>query len=629
MWRDGFFGPTLPALTPQRGTLAFLVRHGVASGLVAEAERIARASGVTPDQAIVKAGFLSEAELYRALAEELGLPYLDGDLPVHRQARFPEAVLTGLVPLVQVPGGPAFAFAPQGVRFDQALARRGRCVPGLAVTRPAALLEGLIAAKADAVAALGADGLARVTPEASFRDGLSPRQCFVVLAAVLGVCCCAIADLSLTWAIVGSILGLFFLAAAALRLAAVLEPCAVGPPGSPARAPDHALPAYSVLVPLFRETRILPRLINAMAALDYPATKLDVMFIVEEEDRDLRAALSDTRLPPFVRVIVVPDGVPRTKPRALNVALPLALGEHTVIYDAEDVPDPGQLRLAASMFERLEPDVACLQARLSIDNTRDSWVTRLFTLDYAALFDVLNPALARFDLPIMLGGTSNHFRTAILRGLGGWDAWNVTEDADLGIRLAVAGYRVADLPSTTLEEAPRELGVWIKQRTRWMKGLVQTSITHSRRPLRLIRSLGMTRFFAAAALSFGTVVSALCYPFGFVLVAYDALAGRLFETESAWDIVLDAIGLTLFAAGLLAITLTPLVGALRRSWLGLLAFVPLMPIYYLMVSWATWRALVELATAPDRWNKTEHGFARTSRAGLNATAGRCDGGPKV
>jgi cellulose synthase/poly-beta-1,6-N-acetylglucosamine synthase-like glycosyltransferase len=361
---------------------------------------------------------------------------------------------------------------------------------------------------------------------------------------------------------------------------------------------------------------VVPRLVRAIEALDYPAAKLQVMFVLEADDRETAAALAAASLPGFVEVIFAPPGEPRTKPRALNVALPLARGEFVTVYDAEDVPDPGQLRLAVSYFRRSGPDVACLQARLVIDNVADCWLTRMFAIEYAALFDVTNPALARFDLPVPLGGTSNHFRRSVLQALGGWDAWNVTEDADLGIRLAAAGYRVVDLPSSTLEEAPRQLGAWLQQRTRWMKGFLQVSVTHSRRPRATLRELGTARALGALAVSFGTVASALGFPIFMVLAGRAAITGELFQADTPLGIASASIGLTLFAAGLLALTLPPLAALRRRDWMRLAPLVALMPVYYCLVSLAAWRGLGEFVLKPQRWNKTEHGLAKTSRAGL-------------
>ncbi len=314
-------------------------------------------------------------------------------------------------------------------------------------------------------------------------------------------------------------------------------------------------------------------------------------------------------------MVVVPPGQPRTKPRALNVGLAMARGRYLVVYDAEDVPDPGQLRDAVAMFAAAEPDVACLQARLVIDNIDDSHLTRFFTVEYGALFDVVNPALPRFDLPMPLGGTSNHLRVDVLRGLGGWDPWNVTEDADLSIRLAMAGHRIGDLPSSTQEEAPSTVGAWMGQRTRWMKGLAQVTITHSRRPIRNLGRLGPTRLFGAAALIFGALASAIVYPIFTGLVVLAIAAGDIMGGDSLADTVATASAFILLCAGLLAMTVPGFVAIRRRRWgWRLWPYAALMPFYYLLVSLAAWRSLWELARDPDRWNKTEHGLARTSRA---------------
>jgi glycosyltransferase XagB len=382
-----------------------------------------------------------------------------------------------------------------------------------------------------------------------------------------------------------------------------------------ARVPDAELPVYTVLVALYRETRVVPRLVRALARLDYPASKLDLKFVIEADDVATAAALATLPLPARFEVVTAPAGLPRTKPRALNVALPLARGEHLVVYDAEDVPDPGQLRAAAALFRAASPRLACLQGRLVIDNTGDSCLTRCFTLEYAALFDVLLPLLAAAHLPVPLGGTTTHFRTQVLRELHGWDAWNVTEDADLGMRLAIAGYRVGDLPLSTLEEAPASLRPWLRQRTRWMKGFIQTAITHGRHPLQAFRRLGPLGLLCAVAGVPGTVVSALAYPFGLALVVRQVVADPLPAAPDFLANLVTATGLTVLAAGLGAMLLPALVGCLRRGWWGLAPWVLALPFYYGLVSAAAWLGLVELLLAPHRWNKTEHGLAATSRTG--------------
>jgi cellulose synthase/poly-beta-1,6-N-acetylglucosamine synthase-like glycosyltransferase len=567
--------------------------------------------------ALICSGHLSEDTFYRALAVETGLPFADGDLAIHPLARFPEAILAGLVPLVADDPLPAsYGYAPRGRAVAQLLHQPGSLAAGIRIATPTGIRDSLIAGRGPYIASLAADGLAARHPEFSYRGGASRLQ--LGLAYVLGVASGALAATAPaeSWAIGSILLGAAFLGSTALRLAAVLEHVPVTPVRHPPRTPDRDLPVYTVLIALHREGRVVGRLLRAISAIDYPAAKLDVKLIIESDDRDTAAALSAIRLPGFVEVIVAPPGEPRTKPRALNVALPLARGEFVAVYDAEDVPDPGQLRLAVSIFERGEPDVACLQGRLVIDNEADSWLTRMFAIEYSTLFDVTNPALARFDLPVPLGGTSNHVRRPVLQALGGWDAWNVTEDADLGIRLAAAGYRVGDLPSSTLEEAPRRLGAWLRQRTRWMKGFLQVSVTHSRRPLATYRQLGAARAFGAVAISFGTVASAFGFPL-FMILAVDALcSGRLLQAETPIEIAGASIGATLFATGLIALTLPPIEALRRRGWVRLLPLIPLMPVYYCLVSLAAWRGLLEFILEPQRWNKTEHGLAKTSRAGL-------------
>ncbi len=289
-------------------------------------------------------------------------------------------------------------------------------------------------------------------------------------------------------------LAALFLAWLGLRFAAAFIP-APSPP--PVAISDDALPVYSVVAALYREAASVDGLLRAIERLDYPAEKLDVIVALEADDRETRAAIAarGSRIP--ISVITVPASGPRTKPKALNVALSFVRGSFTVIYDAEDRPEPDQLRRALQAFRTSGDKLACVQARLCIDNTADSWLARLFTAEYAGQFDAFLPGLAVGHLPLPLGGSSNHFHTATLRAVGAWDPYNVTEDADIGMRLARFGYRAAMIASTTYEEAPAQLGPWLRQRTRWFKGWMRTvkrlrgySVSHG--SLRLIRA-GATR----------------------------------------------------------------------------------------------------------------------------------------
>jgi cellulose synthase/poly-beta-1,6-N-acetylglucosamine synthase-like glycosyltransferase len=241
---------------------------------------------------------------------------------------------------------------------------------------------------------------------------------------------------------------------------------------------DLQLPTYTVIVALYREVAAVEGLLRSLGALDYPREKLDVKFVVEPDDAETRRAIELHARGQNVDIIVAPDTGPRTKPKALNAALPFARGSFTVIFDAEDRPEPDQLRRALHAFRTEGRTVACVQAALTIDNAGDGWLAGMFTAEYCAQFDVFLPALGRLGVPLPLGGTSNHFRTAVLRAVGSWDPYNVTEDADLGIRLARYGYRAVTIGATTYEEAPARLGGWIKQRTRWFKGWIQTVNPH-------------------------------------------------------------------------------------------------------------------------------------------------------
>jgi cellulose synthase/poly-beta-1,6-N-acetylglucosamine synthase-like glycosyltransferase len=385
----------------------------------------------------------------------------------------------------------------------------------------------------------------------------------------------------------------------------------------PYRMPDHELPIYTLLVPLYREAHMLPSLVAALSRLDYPAAKLDIKIVLEASDRETIAAARALRLPGIFEIVVVPERGPRTKPKALNYALPLARGEYVVIYDAEDRPDPGQLRQAIDAFRDGPPNLAAVQARLNLYNASDNFLTRQFTIEYCALFDGLLPALDRLKLPIPLGGTSNHFRIAALNWLMAWDPFNVTEDADLGMRLARNGSLCQMLASTTYEEAPARFMSWLRQRTRWLKGYVQTWLVHMRSPRMLWRELGPRGFLAFQIMVGATVLSALAHPWFYALACFDlATRGLLARPESLFGWPFWLIAWFDLAVGYLAAMGLALLALRRRGYVSLLTQVPLMPLYWFLISLAAYRALWQFATARFEWEKTEHGLAaRKTRPG--------------
>jgi glycosyltransferase XagB len=403
--------------------------------------------------------------------------------------------------------------------------------------------------------------------------------------------------------------GLFFLSIISLRLFSVLE----SEPeytSETVKLSDDQLPIYSVLVPVFRETAVLDQLIRALSRLNYPNSKLDIKIILEETDTKMHRAISQRYLPDHFEIIVVPPGKPQTKPRALNYALQFARGELVTIYDAEDIPEPMQLRKAAARFAAGGRNLACAQAELAFYNANENWLTRQFTIEYGTLFKTLLPCLDREQLPMLLGGTSNHFRISVLRKVGGWDPHNVTEDADLGIRLARQGYQVGMLNSITYEEANIELGNWMQQRARWLKGFLQTWLVHMRNPVKLIREIGWDGFWVMNAMTSGIVVSALCHPFMIAHALYVLSSGRLKEGfVSAPMMFLVALNFVVLVSGY---GLAVFAGhrALRRKkiagwWTALLT----MPVYWILMTVAAWMALWQFIVRPFHWNKTRHGLS--------------------
>jgi cellulose synthase/poly-beta-1,6-N-acetylglucosamine synthase-like glycosyltransferase len=376
---------------------------------------------------------------------------------------------------------------------------------------------------------------------------------------------------------------------------------------------DLELPVYSVLVPLFRETEIVRQLIRALLRLDYPRQRLDIKLVLEETDAKMRRYCARLKLPSHIEIIIVPRFGPQTKPKALNYALSFARGELLTIFDAEDIPHPRQLKRAAAQFAAAPPQLACLQARLCFYDAERNWLTRQFAAEYAALFSVMLPMLAKLALPLPLGGTSNHFRTAVLRELGAWDPYNVTEDADLGIRLSRRGYLSGVLDCDTLEEPNGSLPNWLKQRARWLKGWMQTWLVHMREPARLHRETGWHGFWALQALIGGIVASSLLHPLLMLLTLWSLLAGNAFPAyPDEFTAFAGAASITVLIVGY-GVAIAAAAEGLRRQGRGRWSVTLLtMPFYWLLISAAAWLALWQFICDPHSWNKTQHGY-RVSR----------------
>lgn len=450
--------------------------------------------------------------------------------------------------------------------------------------------------------------LAKNNPEYSAKEGVSLFQS-IGLFSLLGASLYSLwLSPQLAILTLSSCFSIFFFALILFRLITAFQFRSVSEKFSPIQDPlirNHpVLPVYTLLVPLFRETSVLPQLIAALEELDYPKAKLDIKLLLEEIDTETIKAVQALNLPPYFHIVVVPNGQPRTKPKALNYGLQLAQGDYVVIYDAEDIPAPDQLRRALAAFENHPTHCAVVQAKLNFYNWKQNWLTKQFTMEYSSLFDGLLPAYFKFSIPLPLGGTSNHFRKDILLSIGAWDPYNVTEDADLGMRLYRHGYCVTLLGSTTYEEACSRFSSWLFQRTRWLKGWMQTYYVHMRRPFKLWRVLGTWKFLGFQLVVGAPIISALVHPLFLVLLFWTVFCSetaQYFEIWPLWGLSLFNLSFGYFATMWLGAQ------ALKfRNLSGFLLTILTLPIYWLMISLATYRALFQLVHAPFYWEKTDH-----------------------
>jgi cellulose synthase/poly-beta-1,6-N-acetylglucosamine synthase-like glycosyltransferase len=376
---------------------------------------------------------------------------------------------------------------------------------------------------------------------------------------------------------------------------------------------DRTLPIYTVLVPAYREPEVIGDLLDRIGRFEYPADRLDVKLLLEEDDEETILAAEAAAPGHNVEILRIPYTEPRTKPKALNVGLAQARGAASTglvtIYDAEDRPDPLQLRRAVAAFRRVGPSVACLQAKLAYHNGYQNLITRWFTVEYAMWFSQLLPGLVRQGTPLPLGGTSNHFRRSVLESVGAWDPYNVTEDADIGIRLHRAGYRTQVLDTVTLEEANSDFVNWVKQRSRWYKGYMQTWLVHMRHPRRLWRDVGAWGFIGFNLFVGGTPLLALLNPVFWVLtvswfVFHPDFIVALFP---AW---LYYVSLLCLLLGNFAFVYASMVAARAAGPPALVIAALLSPVYWVMMSIAAIKAVIQLFHAPSFWEKTSHGLDR-------------------
>lgn len=601
------------------GVLEILLSRGVPRSVLKTAHDAAEAQKIQPEEYLLRYAIVTKECLYSAFAELCDAPFLPengfrfrtlNDKPLNiGEAEF------GPVLLSLFRNQALYAIAPEPGQFEAVyrhLLRYPQLARQIRITTPEAIKY------ASSVTNTPAGELEIRFPAFSARYVRLPAV-FLVIAAIAAF---AIGlNQMISEAFIFLLTGVVSLACLGAGIVRVLSALASQDDDLNYNLPEPLSsglikwPRYTVLVPLYREARVVPDLLCALKRLNYPQHRLQIILLIEKEDAETAAAIPDN-LPACFDVLRVPEGVPKTKPRALDYGLAAATGEYVTVYDAEDRPDPDQLKKAAFFFARGPAELACLQARLVVDNGQENFISRHFALEYICLFDQLLPWLFRHRWPFPLGGTSNHFRISALHAVGGWDRYNVTEDADLGVRLERLGFRLGMLPCSTLEEAPVSLNAWLAQRARWHKGWLQTIFVHARFPRQLLGDLGLVRTFVLAGLFLGTFLLVALHPVFFsLLFAY--LVGYYDESYFFGNVVLTIMFVTGAVAGYAGTLFALWMGAARRNqhihlWdaLGVL-------VYWSLAGLAFYRALWELASAPHHWNKTEHGLSR-HRAALHA-----------
>jgi len=597
--------------------LKVLVSRGVPEAVIRSACQLASYHGCSPSEYLLRHSIVPVEALYSAIADYCGVRYLPeagfrpvsiNNVPVQLAYGTSGPVLVGVRD-----SEPLFAIAPpldnvQGLRDH--LSQNPTLAQKVLITTPGAIRHALEILKSPA------GELESRYPQLSAKLRLSRDQAITAAAVALGLAIGIFVPAEAT--VVGVV------AATCLNCGAAGIVRMVSAQATYANQLDTSLPdvfrrtpirwpAYTVLVPLYREAASVPSLVRALSGLDYPSEQLEIKFLVESDDHETAAAFEGNLLP-SMEVLVVPDGAPRTKPRALMHGLALARGELVTVYDAEDRPQPDQLKKAAVAFA-MEPDtLACLQGRLAIDNSSDGFLSRQFALEYAVLFDQLLPWFSGRNWPFPLGGSSNHFRRSALEAVGGWDPYNVTEDADLGVRLARFGFSSAVLGSSTFEEAPAAWPSWTAQRARWYKGWFQTVAVHLRRPRQIVSEIGWKRLLPLTALVCGSFLMIAVHPlFVMVLMGYAIGIVPLPAAETlVQKLLLAAGGLAFFLGYSGAIWSTWQAAAKRKLKPGLVDFL-MLPLYWLCASVAFYRAIWDFLRKPHHWHKTEHGSGRRAR----------------
>lgn len=602
--------------------ISFLYQFGFSYSSLANASAQSRCIGMSASSIMISDNTISEESYFRYMAAYLGLPFDDTDIQLgeylgehdSQNQSIDKARLT----LVRSNGPLCYVYiSPEGRNLPELrafIAKHPSLKNRIVITTNTVNRRIFIARWQDALIQGAVFWL---------KDNFPSQSASVVITKIqsnfLWVLSASISALMLfyykaTVLFLHIFISIFYLICVWVRMVAALtsQPEKQAPYSLLPKYHHASLPVYSVLIALYHEEGQVADLVAALSKLQWPRSKLEIKLICEGDDQETIDAVKRAVSGPPFELVIVPPALPRTKPKALNFAFPLCKGRFLVLYDAEDRPHPLQLMEAYTAFENSDQKLACLQAPLVIHNHHQGWLPSLFAIEYSALFSGLLPALARWETPIPLGGTSNHFRRSALVHAGAWDPYNVTEDADLGIRLSRMGYKTGILKSPTYEEAPETIGVWIKQRSRWYKGWLQTWLVHMRHPRLLRKNLGWFNTFIFHAIITGLIVSALTHPLFLI-----SLGGTIYHFLSSEQISTYYITLAIFdlsnilfgyiAFAVLAWRSLPVSGltSLRCRIVGI-------PIYWLLISVGAWRAVWHLIYRPFEWEKTPHSNSKSN-----------------
>lgn len=616
------------SIAPGSGTTASLREEarllhtlGISKPLLARMARTAMQRGTTIEAELLASGEIDEDAYFGGLARMYGLPFLAEipcELVIDHRAIDSQLVEPRMLRLHHPDRPPVMAIVPTITQIESMgarLKRSGSLIEACVTTTPSAIRRAVWRVGEERRAHNAVHRLFDTAQPLSARLVVTGDQGFLagLLLCVATIAATVAPHVSLDLA--HFLVSAFHLGGLALRVFVVAygqnQPRTL-------KSEDGAgpLPVYTVMVAIYREAAVIPQLLAALDALDWPKSRLDIKLVCEADDEDTLEAIRAARPGPHVEVVEVPAMAPRTKPKALTYALAGARGSFVTIYDAEDRPHPQQLREAYQSFCLGPPDLVCLQAPLVIANAGESWISAIFALEYSALFRRLLPALGFHRMPLPLGGTSNHFRTRALIESGGWDPYNVTEDADLGMRLYRMGYRAATLTLPTFEDAPVSFRVWVGQRTRWYKGWLQTWLVMMRQPLRTAREMGWISFVVSQLLVGGMLIAALSHPGMLVFVTLSILSLMQIPAPqpgvfTSMMLGIDILNIIGSYAVFFALGATPMSDREKKGMGWKWAMVP---VYWMGVSLAAWKAVIELRLRPFYWNKTPHSPSRVAIA---------------